>query len=71
MYLQRHIREVEILMDFCGHISPGWLPFDCHVAIVEINNQTGLDCNGNLIIGEEAYLRETARLYIEAVLETG
>ena len=68
--MERQVRVVEILADFCGHISPGWFPFDCHVAIVAIDDQAGLYCDGDLIIGEEAYLQATARRYIEAMLGT-
>ena len=66
--MTRQIREVEILADFCGHLSPGWFPFECHVAILQIGNHLGLEVDSDIIIGEEAYLRETARLYIDAVL---
>ncbi len=66
--MTRQIREVEILADFCGHMSPGWFPFECRVAIVQIGTHLGLAADGDIIIGKEAYLRETARLYIDAVL---
>lgn len=58
----------EILSDFCGHHVPGWLPFECHVALVQIGAHTGLYLDGNLIIGEETYLKDTAQRYIAVMI---
>ncbi len=65
--MEPHIHVVEVLLDVCGHISPGWLPFACHVALVQIGTSTALFLDGDLVIGDEAYLRDTARLYVDAV----
>ena len=66
--MEKEVYPVEILADFCGHIVPGWFPFECHVALVEIGTRLGLYLDGDLMIGEEAYLRETAGRYTDAVL---
>jgi hypothetical protein len=68
MHVERDVHPVEILGDFCGHIVPGSFPFDCHVALVYVGNRLGLYFDGDIIIGEEAYLRDMARRYTDAVL---